>query len=147
MRAINAAVAVNLRKCVQGHRITNGKGKCLQCYPGQLIFIRRWMEQGFVYLAESKRLALIKVGTCKNLDERELSLNQHTYGGSSDWVMKTWVESSHAGQLEHKLTLALKDWREEIEYDRYWKQTYGKELFCCTYRRANAEFKRLCLFP
>lgn len=147
MRAANAAIALNLRYCGDGHRITNGRGICLQCFPGQLTFIRRWMESGIVYLAVSKHLGLIKVGTCKNLDERELSLNEHTYAGGSDWVMKKWVESSQAGQFEHKLSVALCDWREEVEYDRYWKQTYGREVFRCTYRRAKAAFERLCNYP
>ena len=146
MQAANAAVAVGLQYCEYGHRLTNGKGTCLQCYPGQLTFIRRWMDSGLVYLAESKSLGLIKVGTCKDAWEREFSLNMHTYAGGSDWVIKTTVQSSQAGQFEHMVTQALANWREEIEYERYGKLTYGREVFRCTYRRANAALKKLLIY-
>lgn len=143
MREANAFVAVGLRRCDEGHRLTNGRGKCLQCNPGSLKHIRPWIEPGLVYLAESKEQRLVKVGNCKNLDARERTLNDHTYAGAADWLMKAYCEAKQPARLEHRIGAELEDWRMVVSYDRYGKPTYGREVFHCTYRRAKAALQRL----
>lgn len=59
MDTTSTCVGVGFRRCDKGHRLMNKRGRCIQCTPALLKRTRRWIQYGYVYLAESKATGLI----------------------------------------------------------------------------------------
>lgn len=143
MSSLGKFLAFGFRECDSGHRIMNGRGVCMQCYPRKLSHIRGWITPGIVYLAESASSGLIKIGWCADATERQQTLNDHNYGDASDWQMRNLCYAEQPAALEHAIDQKLRAWKEVIEYYRYRKLDRTRETYRCSYRRALAVFRQL----
>jgi hypothetical protein len=140
MKTTSTTLAVGFRRCEYGHRIMNSRGNCVQCNPRLLQRTRRWIRDGYVYLASSESTNLIKLGSCQDLDERTRTLRNHCWAGTSDWRMRAYYETLAAEMLEHDISKRLLRFQVETEYKRYGRDTYTREVFACSYRTAKKHF-------
>lgn len=119
----------------------NKRGKCVQCNPALLGWARRWIQYGYVYLAESRATGLIKLGSCQDLQERLRTLNDHTWAGASDWRMKLFHYTIAAEMFEYEVSKRLAAFRVVTSYWRYWRETSTREVYRCAYRTAKRHFE------
>jgi hypothetical protein len=127
---------LGFRQCAFGHRLSNSRGRCVQCQPNLLNRTHRWIDDGFVYLAESKAVKLIKLGVCQDLTKREKTLNGHTWAGTDDWTMRTYHWTIAAGMFEHAVGKRLERFKAVTSYFRYGRATSTKEVYVCSLRTA-----------
>jgi hypothetical protein len=124
-------VAIGVTPCLRaGHTMRAANGHCVMCKPANLMYRKRFRESGYVYIATTKeRHDLIKVGYCKSIEERELSLNTDCYGGYSDWSIKSFRKSEEKGVLEHAMHKALQQHSFSKTYFHDGQQQIAAELF------------------
>jgi hypothetical protein len=119
----------------------NRRGKCVHCDPKLLGWTRRWIQYGYVYLAESRAVGLIKLGSCQDLGERQRTLNDHTWAGASDWRMRIYHHTIAAEMLEHDISKRLASFRVDAPYWRYQRETSTREVYRCSLRTAKRHFE------
>lgn len=124
-------------RCPAGHRLTNRRGRCVQCDPAILKKTREAVRHGHVYLAESAGTGLVKIGSCNDLTKRERELNHHdTYAGARDWRIRDSHFTIACGMFETALHRRLDRHRVDGRSDRYGTPQRTRELFGCSYRTA-----------
>ncbi len=84
-----------------GHRIRTRAGHCFQCDPLKLVYQIRHSKSGYVYVAGSLSARAIKIGTAKDIPQRERQLRAEGYAGFSDWIVLYSIQVSEAGRVEH----------------------------------------------
>jgi hypothetical protein len=136
MVGTSTCLAVGFGRCEQGHRLMNRRGKCVQCDPRLLMRTRRWIRHGYVYLAESPSLKLIKLGSCQDLAERHRTLNAEGYAGAYDWRLRIYHSTIAAEMFEHDVRRRLAPHQLDTTYFRYGRETRAQEVYRCTYRTA-----------
>lgn len=80
-------VLSSVRCRAAGHRIRTRAGHCFQCDPLKLVYQIRHSTSGYVYIAGTLAGRLIKIGTAKDIPQRERQLRAEGYAGFSDWVV------------------------------------------------------------
>jgi len=83
-----------------GHRLTTRKGHCVECDTAKIAYASRHGAPGFVYIAGSKRLGCIKIGTTQNVYQRLDNLNGQSTAGANDWRLLFYVKFERAGAVE-----------------------------------------------
>ena len=90
------AIALGTPCRSEGHRLRTRAGHCVQCDPKKLVFQERNRAEQYVYIAGSLSAKLIKVGTCRDVAQREKQIRAERYGGANDWVVIFSVEVRNA---------------------------------------------------
>ena len=118
-----------------GHTFRTRSWHCLHCKPANYAFQERHHDKGFVYIAYSNTLKLIKIGSCLNVKSRNKTLQSQNYGGTDDWqiVFSIYLEEG-AGKVELLVQSKLKphfhaqsylrDGQNKITYETF---NYGVE--------------------
>lgn len=82
MKDLGKTVAIGVTPCKKGnHAMRTRSGHCIQCNPASLAFQKRHSMNGYVYIAGSLELSVIKVGLASDVEERMKSLNRLNYAG------------------------------------------------------------------
>lgn len=111
-----------------GHRLRTRAGHCIQCDTSKIAYIRRFAEPGHVYIAASKAAKLLKIGSCKDIGQRERNLCAHKYGGSTDWQIIAWAKTPKAGELEFDIQRTLGALAFEGSYEKDGRIQQTREL-------------------
>jgi len=122
-----------------GHRLRSRSNHCVRCDPRQLAHQTRAIAAKYAYIAASKQLQLIKIGSTKNYNKRESYLNSERYGGASDWTLIYVASflSGHAHSAEKQTHRILKARQVDMPYsDTYGRPMYTRELFKVNASRA-----------
>lgn len=116
---------------VAGHRLRTRAGHCVQCDPSKIAYQRRTEVPGDVYLAVSKSLGWVKVGSSTNIAQRSYKLNFDAYGGADDWTLAFYVRASDHGRLELAVHSVLSRYAVEAVYIKDGRQQVSRECFKC----------------
>lgn len=133
MKALGMMVAYGVSPCDKaGHTLRTKNGHCAQCGTHHFAFSRRYENIGDVYIAQSKRAGLIKIGTAEGADARQESLNHFGYAGAIDWVIKYRQECYKAGQVEFHAHKALMAYNVSRSYEKQGTTVSCNEVFVCS---------------
>lgn len=148
MDELGMVVAIGVSPCARaGHTVRTRAGHCAQCGTHNLAFLRRFDDAGYVYVASSDSLRLIKVGTSSDVDARLYTLNYFGYGGAYDWSMQFFSHCPRAGRVEFLAQQALLPhvvWR---DYVKQGESVRCQELFSCTAKVAIKSIKNVLESP
>lgn len=137
MRELEKIAAFGVTPCKKnGHRLRNRSGHCLQCNPAALAFQARHTKTGYVYVAGSQNLRLIKIGFSSDVDRRMESLNHLNYADTSDWACLYWISSEAAGKLEFESQKIVKPFLKPSSYNRDGRTVKCLETFACGAKHA-----------
>lgn len=133
MKDLGMVIAIGLNPCTarEKHTLKDKYGKCVQCGTHNLAFQKRYNELGFIYVARSEGIGLVKIGTAKDTAQREYSLNNFGYGGGSDWKIHFTKQCNKYGRIEFEAHQTLMP---HNVHRSYWKQNSlvdCNELFDC----------------
>lgn len=113
-----------------GHTFRTRSWDCLHCKPASFAFQERHYSKGYVYIAFSQRLNLIKIGTCSNINSRNKSLQTQNYGGSDDWQISLYTFfEENAGKIEAQVQSELKPYFVSKSYLRDGFKKVSYEIF------------------
>lgn len=118
------------------HRLRTRAGHCFQCDPLKLVYQVRYSTPGYVYVAGSLNGRVIKIGTARDIPQRERQLRAEGYAGFSDWCVLFSVWANEAGQVETDASSRVPGQR---IYRNYWKdgvQQTAIEALRCTFSDA-----------
>lgn len=135
LRACLCYFAWGFRKCEDGHRLTNGKGRCIQCHPATIGFVMRHARPGWLYIAKADGKRLTKVGIASDVDSRLAQLNAHRLAGVACWRPAHVEYCENPAALEAELIRRLENYRQVLPYERKGGQV-GREVFACTPAKA-----------
>ena len=119
-----------------GHRLRSRRGHCVQCDTSKLAFAERHGLEQYVYIAGSLSARLLKVGTCKDIDQRFRQICFENHGQASDWIPLYYLRVPRAGEVEARILARLSEYAVP---DQYWKNGQLQtsiELVRCSYSRA-----------
>jgi hypothetical protein len=113
-----------------GHTLRTRSWHCLHCDPAKYAYQERHYNKGYVYIAFSNHLKLIKIGTCSNIKSRNKSLQSQNYGGADDWQISlyTYFEED-AGKIEALVQSELKPYFVSKSYLRDGFKKVSYEIF------------------
>tara|TARA_Y100001949_G_scaffold145713_1_gene129040 strand:- start:42387 stop:43268 length:882 start_codon:yes stop_codon:yes gene_type:complete len=132
MKELGKTVAIGVTPCKKGnHTMRTRSGHCIQCNPASIAFQKRHSTDGFVYVACSLRLSVIKVGLANDVKERMKSLNKLNYAGASDWECVYWVKTINAGKVEFDAHGSLVNYAAPKVYQRDGRDVHCLETFSC----------------
>ena len=101
MSELGMLVAYGVTPCQKkGHTLRSRSGHCIQCGTHNLAFLRRYDEDGIIYVGFSSAAKLAKIGTCGDVHSRFRSLCYYGYGGAWDWMPKFEIKAKRAGEVE-----------------------------------------------
>lgn len=115
-----------------GHRLRTRHNHCIHCNPRQLAHYQRALAARYVYIAGSKDLELIKVGSTSDYHERQRGLNSEYYGGTDDWklIYAALFSGSTAYSAERRVHSWLSCRQVQKPYSDFYGNTqYARELF------------------
>ena len=119
MEEIGAIVVTGAAPCsAVGHTIRTRAGHCAQCDTSRIAYQRRHRSKGFVYVAHSHSLDLVKIGSSTDPLRRVAGLASMGYGGGSDWRLVRHYPSSAAGLVEFNVHAQLEAKRIPVVYLR-----------------------------
>ncbi|MEY3724443.1 MAG: hypothetical protein RLZZ365_378 [Pseudomonadota bacterium] len=132
MKDLGASVAIGVTPCFEmSHRMRSRSGHCVMCKPLNLAFQGRYEESGDVYVAHSKKLNLIKIGTSANTHERMNQINYYGYGGANDWAVKYIKKVDKADRVEFEAQKIINKNRVWRSYIKDGETVDCQELFDC----------------
>ena len=111
-----------------GHRLRTRSGHCVQCDTSKIAHQNRFRDSGYVYIAGSMNANVLKIGTAKDISQRERNLNGHVYGGYDDWKMLFYAKVEHGGKTEQAALAKLAKWRVPKEYEKDGKFQLAEEM-------------------
>ena len=141
MRSQNKYYAYNTNLCEKGHNIKSRSNHCLICDSYDIKIYKELYDSGFIYIAGSKKLKLIKIGSSKDnltVAKRQLSLNDKKgYAETNDWKILVSYFCDKRGFHEKEIHKLLKP-NEAVGYV-YTKDdlTNATEIYRCSYKKAN----------
>lgn len=121
--------------CKDGHTLRTAGG-CPQCNTQYLSRVRHNVSPGYVYIARSNSMRLIKIGLSANIQNRLYIANLEGYAGIRDWVVKDFQCVREMGRLETKVKRALASYRVDRVWTRNGKSSTATEVFSCTLKLA-----------
>lgn len=137
-------VAIEVTPCkLKGHTMRTSGGVCVECKPDSLRFLKRYYSNGYVYLAGSIKEMVFKVGFSKNIDNREISLNEQGYGNIYDWKMLYYLEANNSGKLESEIHKSLNEYMLPRIFIKDDKENICREIFNCSYKKIKYTIDRL----
>jgi T5orf172 domain len=137
MKALDMWVAYGGAKCkAAGHQLRSINSDCLQCRPAAIGYIKRYFEDGQVYVAKSSSAGIFKVGTAKDASSRVDQLNYYVYGGASDWILQDAYSCNTAGKVEFEAHRILASYQYLGTYFKEGEEKECRELFKCSYTQA-----------
>jgi hypothetical protein len=147
MKKSGLLLASGVTPCAKaGHTLRTSAGHCAQCDPNTVLFSRRHMSTGIIYIAFSEVKKIIKVGVAEtSAGQREESLQKTGYGGINDWKIIYAFAISDSGRLENEVHRILNDYNIRLPYFKDGKNILSKELFSCTSTDARKAVKKAAL--
>lgn len=146
MSAGGYEIAVGVTPCKkEGHTIRTRSGECAVCNPAALAFQKRFSIEGYVYLAHSERLKLVKVGFSRDVQDRQYMLNLLAYGGAADWQIIKHALIENGGAIELQLQQRLSQHKAPAGYIKQGSWVECNELFQCSVAEALLEFEKVVL--
>lgn len=126
-------VAYGVSKCGKlGHSLRNKSGHCIQCRPASIAYERRFREPKAVYIAESKKAHLVKIGVSDDVSRRVAQLNSINYGGGSDWSLIYQVQCEKSARVEYEVHKVLAKHIVSHRYRDGSNLVTSKEAFSCS---------------
>ena len=124
--------------CKNGHSLRTRSGDCIQCFPASIRFQMRYFEVAYVYIAGSKQLKLIKIGSSKDPENRIYiaNLDGHEYAGASDWRLLFSMYVRQAGKIETDVHSQLRPFQRQISFCRNGTKQTATECYSCSYQKA-----------
>lgn len=117
-----------------GHRLRTRPGHCAQCDPKKIAYQQRFSSPGFVYIAGSLAGKVLKIGSCRDVPQRENQIRAEAYGGQSDWeVIFHTTYLNDAGRIEHNARSRLYRWRISRPYRKDGFAQQADELLKCSF--------------
>ena len=134
MKDLGMTIAIGLNPCTarERHTLKDKYGHCVQCETNNFAFQKRYNELGFIYVASSESIGLVKIGTAKDTAKREYSLNNVGYGGCNDWKIQFTQQYEKMGRIEFDVHQSLKTYSVSKEYWRQGNPVECSELFNCS---------------
>lgn len=134
MKLENKLFAFNTTPCKKaGHRLRDRYNHCIMCNTASITFAKRTLEKGFIYIAGSLKLKLIKVGmTTEDLSVRLVKLNSRKVGGTNDWCLLQSYYVEKANRIELDIHKVLEKYQLSGSKNGT-DDTESKELFHCSY--------------
>ena len=138
MKELGKYIAVGVTPCKKlSHTMRTRNGTCIQCSPLAYVFLKRYVNDGEVYIAGSTKGKIIKIGTSKNSSSRIDSLNGWGYAGFKDWEVIISYAISGAGEIEYLTQKLLNNFERPTSYYREDNLINCYETFQCRYNRAH----------
>lgn len=132
MKELGKTVAIGVTPCKKGnHTMRTRSGHCIQCNPASIAFQKRHSTDGFVYVAGSLSLSVIKIGLANDVKQRMKSLNKLNYAGASDWECVYWAKTINAGKVEFDAHGSLVNYAAPKVYQRDGRGVHCLETFSC----------------
>ncbi|MGX7742326.1 GIY-YIG nuclease family protein [Rhodopseudomonas parapalustris] len=97
-----------------------------------------YAEDRYVYIAGSASAQLIKIGNCRDTNQRENQIRSERYGGARDWEILYCVHVRRAGAVEEAARALLAPHRVAADYWKNGLLQTGIELLRCSYSQAEA---------
>jgi hypothetical protein len=119
-----------------GHRIRTRAGHCFQCDPLKLVYQIRHSKSGYVYVAGSLSGRTIKIGTAKDIPQRERQLRAEAYAGVSDWIVLYSIYVSESGRVEHDASARVPGTRVFSSYFKDGIEQTAVEVLNCSFSDA-----------
>jgi hypothetical protein len=148
MKLLGKLFVYNVSPCKSsGHTLRSRSGHCIQCNTAYIGFTKRSAKAGFVYIAQTKKGKLIKLGFSENVREREKSLIRTKYGEFDDWKILLGISCINAGKLEIEIKKQLEKYAQVKTYNHDGKKQVADELYRCEYSQAKEQLKQLSNNP
>jgi len=133
MKILDKNFAFGVAPCRKyGHTLRTRAGHCIQCDTSKIAYQRRWMDELFIYVAESKTINMIKIGVCSEINGRERNLRGQNYGGTSDWKIIHAKLTKNGGKVEARVHILLKEYFEPTYHIKNQKRIECMETFSCS---------------
>jgi hypothetical protein len=130
MEELGAIFVTGSAPCLAaGHTIRTRAGHCAQCDTSRIAYQRRHRSKGFVYVAHSRSLDLVKIGSSKDPLRRVNGLAKMGYGGCADWHLVRHYPSSSVGRVEFNAHAQLESERVPVVYLRDGFRVCCREAF------------------
>ncbi|MDH2353333.1 GIY-YIG nuclease family protein [Bradyrhizobium sp. SSUT112] len=129
-------IALGSRCRKAGHRLRSTRGHCVQCDTKILAFAGRYALKQYLYIAGSLRARLIKIGVCRDLQQRLRQICAERHGDARDWEVIYAVHIERAAEIEERVLNRLAEYS---FYSTYWKDgniQQSIELRRCTISQA-----------
>jgi hypothetical protein len=139
-KAGKVLVLTNTRCRAMGHRIRTRSGHCAQCNPAKIAFTARELTRANVYIAGSLSGRVIKVGTARDITQREHQSRAERYGGFPDWSVLIHVEVDDAGKVEREVSSRIRGTRIYRGYIKDGREQVATEILQSSF---SAAFKAL----
>ena len=123
------SVIVLSNDCTKGHRLKLRSGHCAQCKPEGIYFQFRYYSKQFVYIAASMSGMIYKVGTAKDIYERQITLKKQGYGGYYDWEIIAHSIADISGEIEVNIHRDLYQYQIYGSYRKGAYKTDSREMF------------------
>ena len=136
LRPLDCYVAWGFRRCAFGHRLTTARGRCIQCKPEAIGFMKGYWTEGYVYLLAAPSAAIVKVGWTGDVYKRLGELRSEKVGAIRDWNLVRYRLCSQPALLESALHTRLAKYNERRDYMRHQIPRQARELFACSRRTA-----------
>jgi hypothetical protein len=121
----------------KGHRLrTRSGGHCVQCDTSKISYQKRFTAKEYVYLAASKKRGWIKVGTTKDINDREATLNKDRYASVDDWKILLYFISEKSGRVEREIQRKLGSYASAQSFHKGGKKRDTREVFTCSFATA-----------
>lgn len=114
------------------HNLKTRAGHCAICNPRNLRLQERYYESGYIYIAHSETLDLIKIGVSNDPDNRIRVMNDQGYGDFNDWTLEYNEYLSKPYQIESAAHNYLNDYRFDITFERLGITETSREIFDCS---------------
>lgn len=133
--------------CLRGHSLKTRAGNCVRCNTANIAYALRPSKPGYVYIAHSKALGLVKIGFSQDPDNRVYIANLEGYGGAADWAIKVQHYATSAGRIELELHSLLHSHKDP----RYWYRNgdliEAREVYSCSASFAQRTLRSLVASP
>ena len=112
-----------------GHSLRDRSNHCIQCDTSNINFMRRYVTNGYVYVAATHTLRMLKIGSSQDTSDHERTINGFAYGGANDWTMIARVRCKNAGQVEFEVHSQLEPFLSPQTYFANGRTTRCREIF------------------
>jgi hypothetical protein len=132
--------AYNVNDCPENaeHSIRTISGDCPQCDTTKVTAALREHKNGYIYIAGSKKGAMIKVGSANETKARTptFDISSSKYGGYDDWEVLFHARTVTMGRIERQFQEKLSEYKTSYQFEKAGKLQNGGELYRCSYAKA-----------